>query len=74
MPQVAQWVDELRAALGREVVDAAISAGLKARREHDRLAAEYGPAHAAAWLRRQRFPAGVFFASEGGQEVGLRRD
>lgn len=71
MPITAAWVDELRQALGREKVDAAIAAGIKAHREHERLACEFGPAHAAAWLKRQRFPAGAFFAREAGLEVGV---
>ena len=71
MPATAGWVDELRQALGKDKVDAAIAAGIKARREHDRLVQEFGPAHAAAWLKRQRFPAGVFFAREAGCEVGV---
>lgn len=71
MPATAALVDELRQALGREKVDAAIASGMRARREHDRLAKEYGPAHAARWLRRQTFPAGAFFAREAGLEVGV---
>ena len=71
MPITAGWVDELRDSLGRESVDAAIAAGMKARREHERLAREFGPAHADNWLRRQRFPSGVFFAKEAGHQVGV---
>ena len=71
MPATAGWVDELRQALGKDKVDAAIAAGIKARREHDRMAREFGPAHAAAWLKRQSFHAGAFFAREAGREVGV---
>jgi hypothetical protein len=32
-----------------------------------------GEAAAAAWLRRQRFPAGCFYAEENGHTVGIKR-
>lgn len=73
MPATAEIVADLRAWLGRERVDAAIKAGQVARREFARLQAAHGEAHAQAWLARQRFPAGVFWASEGGREVGAQR-
>jgi RNA polymerase-interacting CarD/CdnL/TRCF family regulator len=73
MPNTAAMVDELRAVLGTEKVDAAIRAGQRARREHAAMVASAGQRQADAWLARQKFPAGLFWASEGGHEVGLRR-
>lgn len=73
MPQTAAWVAELRLSLGAERVDAAIKAGQQARRKHQQLADTQGQAAADAWLSRQRFPAGCFFASENGHTVGIQR-
>lgn len=73
MPVVAQWVADLRQAVGAERIDAAIRAGQQARREYGRLQAEQGQGAADAWLRRQKFPHGCFWADEGGHTVGLRR-
>lgn len=72
MPAAAEIVDELRQVFGTAMIDAAVVAGQQARREFDRLEAEHGLAHAQAWLARQRFPLGRFWASEGGHEVGVR--
>jgi hypothetical protein len=72
MPETAAMVDELRAVLGTEKVDAAIKAGQRARREHAALVARAGQRQADAWLTRQKFPAGLFWASEGGHQVGMR--
>ena len=73
MPATAELVDELRAALGRELVDGAIAAGQRARREYQaRVAAEGKPA-ADRWLALQRFPQGCFHAVENGIEVGVAR-
>ena len=73
MPVTAELVDGLRAVLGAEKVDAAIRAGQRARREHAALVASQGQRQADAWLGRQKFPAGLFWASEGGHSVGVRR-
>ena len=73
MPSTAAMVDELRAVLGTEKVDAAIRAGQRARREHAALVASHGQRQADAWLAGQKFPAGLFWACEGGHEVGVRR-
>ena len=73
MPATAALVDELRAVLGAEKVDAAIRAGQRAKREHAALVASHGQPQADAWLGRQKFPAGLFWAIEGGNEVGIRR-
>ena len=73
MPATAALVDELRAVFGAEKIDAAIKAGMRAGREHAALVASQGQRQADAWLARQKFPAGLFWASEGGHEVGVRR-
>jgi hypothetical protein len=73
MPTVAQWVADLRQAVGTERIDAALRAGQQARREYERISAERGPAAADAWHRRQTFPHGCFWAAEAGHTVGLRR-
>ena len=73
MPAAAELVDELREVFGAEMINKAIVAGQQARREFDRLEAERGLAHAKAWLARQKFPLGRFWASESGHEVGVRR-
>lgn len=73
MPQTAGWVDELRAVLGAERVDAAIKAGQAAQRTYTAIKAEKGQPAADAWLSRQRFPAGCFWACEGGNEFGIKR-
>lgn len=73
MPVTAQMVDDLRQWLGAERVDAALVAGQQARRKVLALQAEHGEAHAQAWLRRQQFPQGCFWAEEGGVEIGVRR-
>lgn len=70
MPGVAAIVDDLRAALGAQVVDAAIAAGVKLQREHARIVATQGQAVADGWLSRQRTPAGSFRAVEAGRTVG----
>lgn len=72
MPETAALVDELRQMLGREFVDAAIAAGQRARREYLVLQQQRGTEYADAWLRRQQFPAGAFFAEEAGHQVGVR--
>lgn len=72
MPVIAAWVDELRAALGAEQVDAAIAAGQRAARQAAQIEAAEGKAAAQAWLQRQRWPAGRFWAEEGGHTVGVR--
>lgn len=71
MPMTAALVDELRQALGREFVDGAIAAGQRARRQHQRMVLTVGQQEADAWLRRQQFPGGAFFAEENGHEVGV---
>ncbi len=73
MPQTAAWVAELRQLLGAERVDAAIRAGQQTRRKHQQLLELQGKAAADAWLQRQRFPAGCFFAAENGHTVGIKR-
>jgi hypothetical protein len=73
MPQTAAWVAELRLLLGAEKVDAALKAGQQARRQHLAMVQTQGEAAAAAWLRRQRFPAGCFYAEENGHTVGIKR-
>lgn len=73
MPVTAAWVDELRAAIGAERVDAAIKAGMQARREHAGRVQAHGQRQADEWLARQKFPAGLFWASEGGNHVGIKR-
>lgn len=73
MPTVAQWVADLRQAVGTERIDAALRASQQARRTYLRLQAEQGPAAADAWLRRQTWPQGRVWAEEGGHTVGLRR-
>lgn len=73
MPDTAALVDELRQLLGRERVDAAIKAGQQAQRTYDAIRDQQGQRAADAWLRRQRFSAGLFWASEGGQEFGIKR-
>lgn len=73
MPETAAMVDELRAAYGAEMVDAAIAAGQQARREYQRRVQAFGEASARAWLARQPFPRGCFWATEAGREVGVRR-
>lgn len=73
MPETAALVDELRRMLGAERVDAAIKAGQQARREHQRRLEQFGQAQADAWLARQSFPLGRFWAEEGGHTVGIKR-
>jgi hypothetical protein len=73
MPQIAAWVAELRRALGAERIDQAIKAGQQAKRQHQALCESQGQAAADAWLRRQRFASGCFFASENGHTVGIKR-
>ena len=70
MPGVAGIVDDLRAAFGVELVDAAIAAGVKLQREHARILATQGQAVADGWLARQRTPGGCFRAAEGARVVG----
>jgi hypothetical protein len=72
MPDTAAIVDELRALCGRGLVDAAIRAGLQARREMERVEASQGPEAARRWLAAQRMPAGCFWAEEGGRSVGVK--
>lgn len=72
MPATAALVAELRAVFGAERIDAAIRAGQQGRREYRRRVAEHGQAEADAWLRRQRWPQGRFWASEGQHEVGVQ--
>jgi hypothetical protein len=73
MPQTAAWVAELRQALGAEGIDQAIKAGQQAKRQHQALCESQGQAAADAWLRRQRFASGCFFAAENGHTVGIKR-
>jgi hypothetical protein len=73
MPVVASIVDELRAAYGAARVNAAIAAGQQARREYLARVASDGPTLANRWLAAQKFPAGCFWAEEGGKEVGVQR-
>lgn len=73
MPETAALVDELRAVLGAEKVDAAIRAGQRAKREYAALVASQGQRRADVWLASKKWPGGVFWASEGGHEVGIRR-
>lgn len=73
MPTVAAWVDELRAALGRELVDQAMAAGQQLRRQYDQMVLAVGRDAADRWLRRQPTPRGSFWATEGGHQVGQRR-
>lgn len=72
MPVCAAWVDELRKALGVDVVDAAMAASQQARREHQRRVREFGQVQADAWLARQKWPHGRIWLQEGGREVGGR--
>ena len=72
MPATAALVAELRAVWGAERIDAALAAGQQARREFKRLEGLHGAAHAQAWLGRQKWPHGRFWASEGGREIGVR--
>jgi hypothetical protein len=71
MPVTAAWVDQLRQALGAELVDGAIKAGQQARREYASRVQCYGQQQADEWLARQHFLKGRFWASEGGHEVGI---
>ncbi len=73
MPGVAAIVDDMRRVYGAQVVDAAITAGLRARREHAAILQANGAAAAARWLRAQQFPQGCFHAEEAGHEAGIRR-
>ena len=73
MPVTAQIVADLRAWFGAEKVDAAIKAGQQARREHQRRLGQFGQAQADAWLARQSFPLGLFWAEEGAHTVGIQR-
>ena len=73
MPTTAALVDELRQVLGTERVNAAIKAGQQAQRTYAAIQAEKGQPAADAWLARQRFPAGVFWASESGHQFGIKR-
>ena len=73
MPDTASIVDDLRAALGHGLVDAAIAAGQRASREYATRRADGGEARADAWLAAERFPQGCFWAKEGGIEAGVRR-
>lgn len=52
LPHAAALVDELRAAWGREWVDAALRQGVRLQREHQARVARDGRASADAWLRR----------------------
>lgn len=72
MPQTAALVAELRQRCGDALVNAALAAGQRAKREYSRLEAEKGTHAANAWLSRQKFPQGRFWASEGVSEVGVR--
>ena len=73
MPITAEFVADLRAVFGVDVVDAAIREGQRARREYASRVQAHGQLQADEWLARQKFPAGLFWASEGGKEVGIRR-
>jgi hypothetical protein len=55
MPQTTRWVDELREAFGREVIDEAVREGV---------------ADARNGRREQGFTRAGFFASENGETVG----
>ncbi len=72
MPETAAIVDELRREFGREVIDAAIAAGQRLRREYQAIEQQHGQGRADLWLRRQALPLGAFHAVEGGIEVGQR--
>jgi hypothetical protein len=74
MPVVAGIVDDLRAAYGPAVVDAAIASGQALRRKHAQMVAGVGQAQADAWLARQHPAAGCFWAEEGGHTVGIRTE
>jgi hypothetical protein len=71
MPEAARLVDELRAALGRQVVDDALRLGLRLQREHARLQLERGHAAADAWLRGQRPATPTLALLERGRQVGV---
>ena len=73
MPATAALVAELRAVWGVELFNAALAASQQAGREYRRLEAAYGREDAEAWLARQKFPHGRFWACEGGREVGVQR-
>jgi hypothetical protein len=73
MPETAAWVDQLRQALGAERIDAAIRAGQQAQRHYTALQQSHGQGAADQWLKRQKFPAGCFYASENGHTVGIQR-
>ena len=72
MPEVTAWVDQLREACGRDLVDGAIRAGVQAQRRYEALKAQDGPRAADAWLAAQKWPRGVFWASEGGRTLGVK--
>lgn len=74
MPATAALVDELRQVFGQEFVDGAIAAGQRARRDHARMVLTVGQAAADAWLARQSFPQGRFWAEENNLEVGIKVD
>lgn len=74
MPDTAALVDELRAVLGAALVDAAIKAGQQAKREYEQRRQDHGKARADAWLVRQPFAAGRFWAEENGHQVGIKKD
>ena len=73
MPETATIVDELRAEFGAAVIDAAIAAGTAAQKRYAAWIASHGQEAADAWLMRQRFERGSFYASEGGRTVGVKR-
>jgi hypothetical protein len=73
MPATAELVDELRQVFGAAQIDDALVAGQQARRQFLQLQQQHGDAHATAWLRRQKFPLGSFWATERGHELGVQR-
>lgn len=64
MPDTAAAVDWLREQLGRELVDAAIKAGMTLQRQYEAHVAEHGVAAANAWLDAQSASGPVFYAQE----------
>ena len=70
MPVVAAFADLMRAAYGRELVDALMAEAQNARREHADVLAAHGANAAARWHRANAHRC-TFFAQEAGRTLGL---
>ena len=70
MPIVAAWIDECRHAFGRECVDQAMTKGVAARRDYERVVADLGIQAARRWHRANAHRC-TFAATEAGRTVGL---